>query len=218
MRACCFSLFLLLVLTFSACQKEISGDIIPGGGGGGTSSDYQPTTAGSEWNYTSTAAGNYKIVSIGSDSLINGLQYAKFDNINNGTAVRFYVNKNNGVYRNYGYFPAASQVIDLIVLKDSAVGTTWTNTLTTMGFSNYHKYTVHAKGQQRTVKGVNYNNVIELDYEFLFDDPLGGGMISGGTGKNFWAKGVGAIESFYNLGFFGINISDTTQLVSYTIH
>ena len=206
---------LLSLLFFTACQKEIKED---NSTAGGNASDYQPTTAGSEWNYTSTSAGNYKIVSLGTDSLINGMQYYKFDNINNGISVRFYVNKANGVYRNYGFFPAAAQVIDLIVLKDSAVGTTWTNTITNAGISNYHKYTVHAKDQQRTVNGKNYNNVIELDYELLVDNPLTGGTISAGTGKNYWAKGVGAIESNYDLGFFGVTVKDTTRLISYTIH
>lgn len=206
---------LISFLFLTACQKEIKEDGSPISG---NSSDYQPTSAGSEWNYSSTSVGNYKIVSLGTDSLINGLQYYKFDNIANGVSVRFYVNKANGVYRNYGFFPAAAQVIDLIVLKDSAIGTTWTNTITSAGISNYHKYTVHARDQQRTVNGKTYNNVIDLDYELLVDNPISGGTISAGTGKNYWAKGVGAIESNYDLGFFGVTIKDTTRLISYTIH
>jgi hypothetical protein len=211
-----FTSLLIAAVLLAACQKEIHGDIVPGGTT--SNSDYQPVTANSEWNYHSTTAGDYMVRSIGEDTMINGTKYYKFDNINNGTAVRFYVSKTNGIYHNYGFFPQAAQQIDLVLLKDSAVGTTWTNELPAGAVSSYHKYTIAAKGQQRTVNGKAFSNVIEVNYEMSIDNPLGGGTIQAGTGKNYWAKGVGVIESFYNIGFFGINTSDTTRLVTYTIH
>lgn len=67
-----------------------------------------------------------------------------------------------------------------------------------------------AKGIQRIVNRITFNNVIELDYRFTLDNPFG-------RGKNYYAKGIGAIESFYTIGYLTVNISDTTKLTSYTI-
>jgi hypothetical protein len=202
-----------LMAVLASCQKEIDG----GTGGGSIAGDYQPVTANSEWNYTSTSAGNYNLKALGTDTTINGRRFYKFDRVAAGQSVREYISKVGGVYRNYAEFAPAGQVLELVYLKDSAVGTNWTNTITAGGFSNYHKYTVSARDMQRTVNGVTFNNVIELNYEFTLDNPLGGGVINAGGGKQYYAKNVGAIESFFTVGFLGFNVSDTTRLVSYTI-
>ena len=52
------------------------------------------------------------------------------------------MSKVNGVYRTYGNFDPVGVVLELIYLKDAAIGTNWTNTISVGGFSNYHKYTV----------------------------------------------------------------------------
>lgn len=203
---------LLLFIFLAACRKEAGVNA-----GSGSVADFQPTGAGSQWNYSSTSTGNFTIKSVGSDSLINGIKYYKFDRIGGGMTTRFYESKTNGVYHQYAYFPQAAQTIDLIILKDSAVGTTWTNALSVQGISNFHKYTVSQRGIQRVVNGTTYNNVIELNYELSISNPLGfGPPISAGGGKNYYAKGVGAIESFYNLGAFGFTVTDTTKLLNYT--
>ena len=203
----------IVMFLLSSCQKEIDWGL----GGTVGSNDYQPVSANSEWNYTSTSSGDYTIKSLGTDSLINSRRYYKFDRIQSGVASRLYMNKTGGDYWQYAFFPQASQVVDLIYLKDSVVGTTWTNTITVSGFSNYHKYTILANGISRTVNGRTFNNVIELDYRFSFVNPISGGTINAGTGKNYYAKGVGAIESFYTIGYLTLSLSDTTRLTSYTI-
>jgi hypothetical protein len=204
--------FTILVFLFSSCQKEVDGTLV----GGGSTADYQPVSANSEWNYTSTSIGNYTLKSVGADTMINGRRYYKFDNISSQGSARAYIAKANGVYWQYGESPVGGVVLEQIYLKDSAIGTTWTNTISVGGFSNYHKYTVAAKDIQRTVNGKTFNNVIELTYQMSLDNPLGG-VINAGGGKQFYAKGVGAIESFFTVGFLGFNISDTTRLTSYTI-
>ena len=203
---------LLIIFVLSSCQKEIDWGFI-----GGSSDDYQPVSANSVWSYSSTSSGNYSIKSLGTDSLINSRRYYKFDRTQSGVASRLYMNITGNEYWQYAFFPQASQVVDLIYLKDSAIGTTWTNTITISGFANYHKYTVSANGSQRTVNGKTFNNVIELDYKFSFVNPIGGGTINAGTGKYYYAKGIGAIESFYTIGYLTINLTDTTRLTSYTI-
>lgn len=213
-----YLLFLVFsAFIFSACQKEVDGSLGNGGGGGGAASDYQPTSANSEWDYTSTSTGPSHTVALGTDTTINGLRYYKFDVTRGGATERGYMSKVNGIYRTYGNFDPVGIVVELVYLKDSAIGTNWTNRITVSGFSNYHKYTVSKRDIQHTVNGRSYNSVIELDYDFSVDNPLGGGSMSIGGGKYYYAKGVGLIEAFYNFDFFGVSTSDTTRLVNYTI-
>lgn len=217
MRYLIFSL--LAVFFFTACQKEVDGSLgnSGGGGGGGNATDYQPVSANSEWDYTSTTAGASHMVALGTDTTINGLRYYKFNTTSGGASEIGYISKVNGVYRTYGNFDPVGQVVELVYLKDSAIGTNWTNRITVGGFSNYHKYTVSGRDIQHTVNGRSYNTVIELTYDFSVDDPLGGGVLSVGGGKYYYAKGVGLIEGYFGFDFLGVSSSDTTRLVNYTI-
>ncbi len=209
---------LILAIVFAACQKEVDGDNGSSGGNNSNSSlDYQPVSANSEWDYTSTTSGNSHTVALGTDTTINGLRYYKFDKSAGGVTERGYISKANGVYRTYGDFDPANQVVDLIYLKDSPVGTNWTNTISVSGFSNYHKYTVSQRDIQHTVNGKMYNTVIELNYDFSVDDPINGGVLNVGGGKYYYAKGVGLIEAYFGFSFFGVSSTDTTRLVKYTI-
>jgi hypothetical protein len=106
------------------------------------------------------------------------------------------MSKVNGVYRAYGNFDPVGQVVELVYLKDSAVGCNWTNRITVSGFSNYHKYTVSRRDISYTVNGKLFNPVIELNYDFSIDNPLGGGSLTIGGGKYYYAKGVGTILIF----------------------
>ena len=209
----------LSLLVFTSCQKEVSVDSVNNGGnpGAGNNEDYQPVSAGSEWTYSSISLGNYSVKSLGTDSMINGLKYYKFDNINSLGTSRVYIHKNNGVYTQAARTVMSGDFFQMIVLKDAAIGTTWTNKLTSSGYSNYHTFTVAAKGIQRTVNGKVYNNVIELDHDFLVDDVMGGSPVSIGGGKAFFAKGVGGIENYYTADMFGLQIADSVYLVSATI-
>ncbi len=210
-------IFVFAIFVFAACQKEVDGDLGNGGGGGGTVSDYQPVSANSEWDYLSTNNGPSHVVALGTDTTINGLRYYKFNTTTTAGTERGYISKVNGVYRTYGNFEPIGQVIELIHLKDSAVGVNWTNTISLGGFGNYHKYTVSRRDIQHTVVGKTYNTVIELNYDFSVDDPLGGPRISVGGGKYYYAKGVGLIEGYFGFSFFGVSASDTTRLLNYTI-
>jgi hypothetical protein len=219
----------LLLLVFVStiiisCQKEVedfngnNGGGGNSGGGGTTSSDYQPVSANSEWDYLSTMTGSSKTVALGTDTTINGRKYYEFNKIASGATERGYISKVNGIYRTFGNFAPIGQVIELTYLKDSAIGTNWTNTITVNGFSNYHKYTVSKRDIQHTVNGKTYNTVIEVNYDFLIDDLLGGGgQVNVGGGKYYYAKGVGLIEAYINTNFFGVSSSDTSRLVNYVI-
>ena len=210
--------FTVVIFVFAACQKEVDDSIgSSGGSGGGNTSDYQPVTANSEWDYLSTNNGPSHVVALGTDTTINGLRYYKFNTTTTAGTERGYISKVNGVYRTYGNFAPAGQVLELIYLKDSAIGTNWTNRISVSGFSNYHKYTVAKKDIQHTVVGKTYNSVIELTYDFSVDDPLGGPAINVGGGKYYYAKGVGLIEAYFGFSFFGVSATDTTRLLNHTI-
>ena len=209
-----------LVVLFS-CQKEVDDLIGNGGGSGGsnnnTPTDYQPVSANSEWDYLSTNTGHSHLVALGTDTTINSLRYYEFNTTNNAGTERGYMSKVNGVYRTYGNFDPVGLVLELIYLKDAAIGTNWTNTISVSGFSNYHKYTISKRDIQHTVVGKTYNSVIELTYDFSVDDPQGGTVINVGGGKYYYAKGVGLIESYFGFSFSAISSSDTTRLLRYTI-
>ena len=209
-----------LVVLFS-CQKEVDDLIGNGGGSGGsnnnTPTDYQPVSANSEWDYLSTITGPSHLVALGTDTTINSLRYYEFNTTNNAGTERGYMSKVNGVYRTYGNFDPVGLVLELIYLKDAAIGTNWTNTISVSGFSNYHKYTISKRDIQHTVVGKTYNSVIELTYDFSVDDPQGGTVINVGGGKYYYAKGVGLIESYFGFSFSAISSSDTTRLLRYTI-
>lgn len=210
--------FAVVIFVFAACQKEVDDSLgNSGGSGGGNTSDYQPVTANSEWDYLSTNNGPSHVVALGTDTTINGLRYYKFNTTTTAGTERGYISKVNGVYRTYGNFAPVGQVLELIYLKDSAIGTNWTNRISVSGFSNYHKYTVAKKDIQHTVVGKTYNSVIELTYDFSVDDPLGGPVINVGGGKYYYAKGVGLIEAYFGFSFFGVSATDTTRLLNHTI-
>ena len=213
--------FVFTVVVLASCQKEVD-DILGGGGNGGggnnTPTDYQPVSANSEWDYVSTTNGPSHMVALGTDTTINGLRYYEFNTSTAAGTERGYISKANGIYRTYGNFDPVGQVIELVYLKDSAIGVNWTNTISLGGFGNYHKYTVSKRDIQHTVLGKTFSPVIELTYDFSIDDPLGGGpRISVGGGKYYYAKGVGLIEGYFGFDFFGVSSSDTTKLLNYTI-
>lgn len=212
---------LCAVLAFSACQKEIElGSNTPGNtsntsnnnnnGGTSTDPDYQPVSANSKWTMKSTSLGDYTITSLGTDTTVNGQKYYKFDqSIGN----RIYINKNNGVYTQLMFTPQLGGWVSLVQLKDAAVGTTWTQTLTSQGISVQMKYTVKATGATHTVNNKAYPNVIKVSYE---QSALG--MVTA-TGDQYYAKGVGPIEAISRAEMMGMSMTvDSTYLVSAIIN
>ena len=221
MKKFCLLAGVATLLVLASCQKEMSVESVNNGNtpGAGGNNDYQPVSAGSEWEYSSLILGDYTIKSLGSDSMINGIRYYMFDNIHSLGISLVYINKDNGIYRQATRTVFGGQWAEVISLKDAAVGTTWTNTITSQGINSYHKYTVAARDIQHTVNGKTYSPVIELDYEYLIDDLMGGGStpVSIGSGKTFVAKGVGSIESYYTADMFGLPLVDSVYLISSVI-
>lgn len=199
----------LSCLLFS-CEKESSNGEETSGSG----TDYQPTTAGSEWTYNSTTAGTYKIVSLGTDSLIDGKKFFKFDNNKVG---RQYMSKIDGVYSAYATSLEGNKKITAVTLKDAPVGTTWTNMFNNQGTISNYTYKIISRDGDKTVNGKTYNNVIAVEYEATTQNPLGGGTLKFASGRTYTAKGIGGISASYKMDLFGIVMEDSTYLVSYNI-
>jgi hypothetical protein len=196
-------------LTFAACQKENDDTE-----NGGSTDSYQPTSAGSTWQYTSTSSGTYSETATGTDTTIDGQTYAAFDNTASG---RRYVNNNNGIYTSYGELPQLDTTISLLYLKDAPAGTNWNQVSVYNGIPITLTYTVASRDGEKEVNGTNFKDVIALDFTIGAPNPITGQNTTIATGKQFYAKGVGAITSTLQLNVGTVNINDSTYLVSYDI-
>ena len=115
---------LSIVLSAGNCKKPSTPDP------GTPASTYQPTTAGSEWNYTTTgttASGpvntSFKLTATSKDSVSNGKTFRVFTN--SAGANEYYVKVGND-YSRISVFPGLEQQIELLYLKDNlSAGNSW---------------------------------------------------------------------------------------------
>jgi hypothetical protein len=202
-------LFLALAaftLTFAACQKENDDT-----GDGGSTDSYQPTSAGSTWQYNSTSSGTFSETATGTDTTIDGQTYAAFDNTEGG---RRYVNNNNGIYTSYGavpQFPQLDTTISLLYLKDAPVNNSWTNASVYRNIPITLTHIITSRDGEMTVNNQTFQDVITVDIT------LAAAGFTIGSGKQYYAKGVGAISSTMHLQYQTVDLSDSTYLVSYDI-
>jgi len=205
-------------LVLLSCQKEPDFSNAPANNiptasnnnpGGTSNNDYQPTSPNSKWIMKSTSLGDYTVTSLGSDTTINNVKFYKFDHSLGG---RQYVSKENGVYKSMAVFQQTGGWVTLTTLKDAAAGTTWNDVLSSGGNNLLMKYSIAGTGGQRTVNGKTYNNVIKVTYE---QSAMG---MTTAIAEQYYAKGVGAIESIVRMDMFGIQATmDSTYLVSSVI-
>lgn len=204
------------VMVFASCQKSPEDSTETPGT---TTEDYQPTSAGSTWKYNSTNQGTYTETALSGDTTISGQKFSKIDNDATG---RRYVNKNGAIYTSYGYLPQIdTTLIDttltLLYLKDAEAGTTWTNVSVYSGIPVTLTYIIASRDGEKNVNNTNYKNVIALDFAVTAVNPLSGQTLTVATGKQFYAKGVGAILSTLHLAAGTVQIDDSTYLESHTI-
>ena len=199
------------VLVFSACQKDPDDTT---DNPGTETEDYQPTSAGSTWQYNSTNAGSYTETALAGDTTISGQKYFIIESTDND---RRYINKNGGIYTQYGYVEEIDETLNLVYLKDAAVGTTWEQSVDYNGVPVVFNFTIVSRDGDKVVNGTTYNNVVAVDLEVVANSPLVGGEVTIATGRQFYAKGIGSISSSLNFSALGTEISDSTYLVSYDI-
>jgi hypothetical protein len=196
----------IITLMFAACKKNSSGTTT-----NNTSSTdcdactYIPTCVGISYTYQdSSSAGSTTplIVSYTAekDTTIAGAVYrAITQNSGNG-----YYNCNNGVTTSIAYNLVSVsgnitlQSVKLIPLKANAgLGATWEDSIynpTAGGQWNYYNYTIADTGISRIVLGTTFTNVIHVASITSVVYP-GYGSIVGAQSDNYYAKGVGLIES-----------------------
>jgi hypothetical protein len=210
-------LFLALAafaLTFAACQKENDDTE----NGGTTEEDYQPTSAGSTWQYSSTTSGDYTETATETHKTIEGDDFVAFALSSGDTT---FISKNNNTYKSYSYFEEIQEYLKLTYLKDADAGTTWEDVV------NYEyngvsipitfKYTITSRDGDKVINNKTYNNVIAVDTKISASSLIVGGDGTIATGERLYAKGVGAISSTLHFSALGTTVSDSTYLVSYDI-
>jgi hypothetical protein len=125
MQKITFFLCLALYITLSSsnCNKKSSPEP--------TTDTYQPTTAGSEWNYTTTGTTSsgavnvsFKLTATNTDSNANSRRYAIFTN---SAGANEYYNKSGNDYYRISSFVGFSGGIEFLYLKDNlSAGGSWT--------------------------------------------------------------------------------------------
>ena len=192
-----------------------------GGTGGGTIVNckdciYIPTCDSSVYKYSDTSAGLPGVPATGVannftyrfliDTTIGGLSYRKIrsEGSTNGNPVTYF-NCTAGVTIaiNYAAITAGGSVISQIkttgLKANAAVGDTWTDQLVQSPTQTVtYTYTMVAKGISRTVSGINYPDVIQVNSVTSVTNPAGGADIVVGTGTSYFARGVGPIENILN--------------------
>lgn len=221
-------IFTLLLITLSAVNCKKNTDTTPP-----VTTDYQPLTTGSEWNYTVTGtnAGTFKITATNKDSVISGRSYKVFTN---SSAANEYYYKSSGDYFRYNSIKELNnQLVEVLYLKDNlARGQTWTETKTvninvgpplgTVPGTVQFVFTVSEKGIDHIVDGVTFKDVIKITAVPSFSILVMGTPTSVPSTSDlqyFYSKSVGLIYSKTILAvpLASINASSETKLGAYTI-
>lgn len=212
-------LVLYVTLTSSDCNKKP--DPVPA-----APVTYQPTTTGSEWNYTTTgtiASGPvniaYKLTATSKDTTSNGRTYKVFTN---SVGPNEYYNKSGNDYYRISSFAALPQSIEALYLKDNqAAGASWaeTKTLTIPGAPfpvpvNLN-YSIVGNKFDTSFNGSNFKEVIRVKVS----PSITGITIDNNDITYLFAKDVGMIVNKVRLKvtIAGIDVNTETKLGAYTI-
>jgi len=217
--------FYLLFLFFgllSACTKESSK--IPNQG---SKANYQPTTAGSVWNYRVTGTSNYiyTLKAEERDSIINNKPYRVFSN--NKDPYEYYY-KTGGDYYRYARPPEFNfQPVDMLYIRDYlAAGQEWLEVesikVPVGGIDVSVNAEVTVKIEEKdisyTVNGVTYNNVIHLSVKPEFKALL---IPIGNTSDihYYYADNIGLIynKTALKVPSANVDINKETFLTSYNV-
>ena len=207
---------------FISCKKESSK--IPNGG---SKNNYQPTTAGSEWNYRVTGTSNYiyTLRAEDRDSLINNRPYRVFTNDKDPTE---YYYKTGGDCFRYSRPPEFNfQPVDMLYLRDYlAAGEEWLEVKTIkvpiagvdVNVNAEVTIKIEEKDISYTVNGVTYKNVIHLSVKPEFKALL---VPIGNTNDihYYYADNIGMIynKTMLKVPSANVDINKEVKLTSYSI-
>ncbi|NCU05891.1 MAG: hypothetical protein GXC73_18140 [Chitinophagaceae bacterium] len=213
-----FCTILFIVLTAGNCKKPSAPDQPA------DTTSYQPTTTGSEWNYTTTgttASGpvntTFKLTATSKDSTANGKTYRVFTN---SAGANEYYYKSGNEYARISVFPGLEQRIELLYLKDNlAAGASWSEvknvTVQTISLPVTVTYTIIGGKYDTSFSGSNFKDVIRIKISPAI------------TGLNFeennitylFAKNVGMIVNKVRLKstMLAMDVNTETKLGVYTV-
>jgi len=181
---------------------------------GVTTCQYAPYTTGSTFTYEQqTAFGTQTATwTVGGDRIIDNRQFIQVSGML-GLSSTVYFNCENGEYTIWGEnIPSIVGALELIYLKENVtVNTQWSKTISqSYGGLNYqtqYDFTYAGEATSRTVRGVTYQDIIEVHLEVYTN--ITGSFQLFSEDNYYWAEGVGLIEA--------IGTSANFELVSYNI-
>lgn len=207
---------LFIVLTAGNCKKPSTPDPTP-------ASTYQPTTTGSEWNYTTTgttasgsANGTYTLKATSKDSISNGKTFRVFTN--SAGANEYYVKVGND-YSRISSLASLTNQVELLYLKDNlSAGASWSETKNVTVSGNPATvnvtYTIVGNKFDTSFNGNTFKDCIRIkvnpDIGFPFQQ------------NDIWylfAKNVGMIANKVRVKFdlLAVNVDTQTKLETFVI-
>lgn len=148
----------------------------------------------------------YILTSLGTDTTIQGKKFNVFTSNLAGPESQTYFTKEGGNYFQYGTYidPGSGEVspngfIMLYFKDDQPVGSTWEETHTIQGMVQHFKSSIKGKGLSKTVNGITYKDVIEIEVTATPELPAGTPEIPGmpidlkTVTHGFLAKNIGMI-------------------------
>lgn len=223
--------FLSISLLLASCGSEDLDDDI---GNNQSTGDYYPTAINNTWTYGSGSNATTSIFTttdvFNGKTYYKANTYNGTTTSGNTVISSTWIYKNNGDYilrlgvsgSNPAYTAELSEPVEITILKDyKNVNDTWTQTLnyeyeytpTSSAYPQIPNITVNAtyaykilnKGLTKTVNGVTFNDVIEV--ELTYSD-----LVTNSTtvSTSFYAKDVGIISSLSN--------GQVTDLTSYQLY
>lgn len=204
-------------LIFFSCSKDKS---VEKNGQGNTTS-FQPTTAGSSWNYQDNinTNGNFTLTATGQDSTVDGITYAIFADKPDSTSQVYptLFGQSQNDYYALGFVTTFGNTA-LLYLKDTTKNATWTQdvSLNAPSFGQITAeldFTLAQTGISYTVNGKTYPNTAHVS--LLVKAQIAGQLVSAGvTGDIYFARGVGILSAVIQNN--GSKVEDVS-LVSYSI-
>jgi hypothetical protein len=217
----------IVATTMVGCNKEVDNPTNP------ALVTYTPNTANSTWNYNyvsyapNTTTGSYVVKATNKDTTINGKTYRVFTNSDGPND--YYAQVGTDYYQFTRIAALGTQAVELLFLKDVAVGTTWSETQT-VTFSGFPapitvpvNYQVIKKDYDTTISGKTYKGVTHIK------TTLGNLSVSGfpitpvSDISNLYARGVGRLYSRTKINILvpltgtNINVDTEVTLANYTI-
>lgn len=206
------ALYAVIVL-FTSCQKEITGDIIPKG-----TDTYQPVTLNSYWKYKDSATGVISTTtSLNTTKVIDNKTYYVFKSESAGQpAQESYIRISNNLYAVFGSLNNFG-TIELIYLYDNKPpGFTWSYIAGIVnGFPAKINGKIIATDISKTVNGKNYTNVIHTQFNLEYD--LGAGYQRFAVYDYYVAKNIGIIRAETDINASGSVYKTVSELLDYSI-